>query len=120
MFELQIEGEFCAAHAISTAGEREPMHGHNWHVTIVVGAESLDDDGLVCDFHELERALQGIVAPLHNANLNETPPFDERNPTAEVVAQQIGDAIAAQLPPRVRLVSATVTEAPGCAAVYRP
>jgi len=120
MFELRVESEFCAAHAIVVGGQREPIHGHNWRVTVVVAADQLDADGLVCDFHDVERRLNDILAPLNNSNVNDTPPFDQRNPTAELIAQHIGDSIAAELPARVRLVSATVTEAPGCAATYRP
>ncbi|HRP63176.1 MAG TPA: 6-carboxytetrahydropterin synthase [Phycisphaerales bacterium] len=119
MFELSIKREFCAAHAIMLKGEREPLHGHNWHVTVIVTGETLDADGLLCDFHELERTLDSIIQPLNNRNLNETPPFDRVNPTAELVAKHIADRMKAALPTGVRLLSARVTEAPGCAATWR-
>ena len=120
MFELTVETEFCAAHAIEIAGQCEAMHGHNWHVTATVAAPSLDDDGLVCDFHELERQLRSIIAPLENTDLNTTPPFDNMNPTAEHVALHIGRELAATLPTHVQLQSVSVTEAPRCRATYRP
>lgn len=119
MYELSIDTEFAAAHAIVMGGVREPLHGHNWHVTITVGGERLDADGLLCDFHLVESRLREITARFHNRNLNEVAPFDTLNPTAELVAQHIGESIAAVLPPGVRLVSSRVTEAPGCAAVWR-
>lgn len=120
MFELSIETEFCAAHAIVIGGKREPVHGHNWRVTVTVAADQLDDDGLVCDFHELQRHVRDIIAPFDNTDLNASPPFDARNPTAEHVAMHIGHALAGRLPASVRLVSVRVTEAPGCAATYSP
>lgn len=120
MYELTLETEFCAAHAIVMRGVREPMHGHNWRVTVTVAGPTLDADGLLCDFHELEETLGEILAPLHNTDLNATPPFDEINPTAERVAAHIGRGLASRLPEGVSLVSARVTEAPGCAATYRP
>lgn len=119
-FEISIERIFCAAHAIVMRGEREPLHGHNWGVRMTVGGHSLDEDGLLIDFHQLERSLDAVIAPLRNANLNELPPFDRVNPTAERVAEHIARAAAAQLPPGVEVIEVSVTEAPGCVARYRP
>lgn len=116
MFELGVQREFCAAHAIVMAGRRETSHGHNWRVTLVVRGEQLDADGLLCDFHEVEKILDRVLAPLRDANLNETPPFDALNPTAEHVAKHIADAVSAQMQGPARVHRVTVTEAPGCAA----
>jgi 6-pyruvoyltetrahydropterin/6-carboxytetrahydropterin synthase len=120
MYELSVQREFCAAHAIVIGGRREPIHGHNWRVTIAVAGEILDEDGLLCDFHVVERQLDRVVAALHNRDLNTTPPFDKLNPTAEHVARHIAQVVSPSLPPNVRLVRASVTEAPGCEATYRP
>lgn len=123
MFELTVQTVFSAAHAIVIAGTREPLHGHDWHVTACVAGQSLDDEGLLIDFHALEEALGAIVRPFRNGNLNETTPFDRTNPTAENVARYISYALTE----RVRLISergvnvawVRVTEAPGCAVTYR-
>jgi len=120
MYELTVERTFCAAHAIMMRGEREPLHGHNWHVTVTVVGTELDEDGLLCDFHELETAIDGVIGPLQNRNLNDLPAFAETNPTAEHVAQHIATALTAALPNRATLSSVSVTEAPGCKATYRP
>lgn len=120
MYELTVERTFCAAHAIVMGSDRESMHGHNWRVTVVVAGESLDDDGLLCDFHALEAAVDAIVGPLNNCNLNETPPFDEVNPTAEHVARHIAVTLQPGLLSGITLRSVSVTEAPGCMATYRP
>ena len=120
MYELSIERVFCAAHAIVICGVREPMHGHNWHVTVRVAGARLNEDGLLVDFHAVEDALDTVLAPFRDGNLNETPPFDELNPTAELVARHIADYVVDQLPDDVLLHSVSVTEAPGCVATYRP
>ncbi|RMH26443.1 MAG: 6-carboxytetrahydropterin synthase [Planctomycetota bacterium] len=124
MFEISVESVFSAAHAIRVAGAHEPLHGHDWRVRVTIAADRLDDDGLVCDFHLIERALGDVVGPLRNRPLNETPPFDRLNPTAEHVAWHIGrrliEALADALPAHTRLGAVEVTEAPGCAAVFRP
>lgn len=118
MYELTIEQVFCAAHAIDIAGGREPLHGHNWRVRLVVAGETLDSDGLLCDFHLLERQLQSVIGVFHNRNLNETPPFDQANPTAELVVKHIADTMVPLLPQHVRLIRVSVTEAPGCEAAW--
>jgi len=119
MFELSIETEFCAAHAIVIAGEREPLHGHNWRLTVTVGGAELDGDGLLVDFHALERLVGGVVAPMHNRTLNDVAPFDRVNPTAEELARHIYRRVDEGLPDGVAVIAVRVTEAPGCAAVYR-
>ncbi len=118
MFEVEIHADFAAAHAIVMNGERETLHGHNWHVVVTVAAESLDEDGLVVDFHALQHALDAVITPFRNANLNQTPPFDQINPTAELVARHIADALAQQVGEATQIVSVAVTEAPGCVARY--
>lgn len=120
MYELSVQREFCAAHTIVMRGEREPLHGHNWRVRVVVTGPDLDDDGLLCDFHVVEEALDSILAQWHNRNLNDSPPFDRVNPTAEQVAHHIANAIAPNVPAPARLASVSITEAPGCEATYRP
>jgi 6-pyruvoyltetrahydropterin/6-carboxytetrahydropterin synthase len=120
MFELAVQREFCAAHAIRIHGRQEPVHGHNWRITLRVCGRELDSDGLLCDFHVLERAVDEVIGPLHNSDLNTAPAFERVNPTAENVARHIGELVQTVLPRKVRLVSVSVSEAPGCTATYRP
>ena len=124
-FALEVECEFAAAHAIVLMGERERLHGHNWRVVVSVAGDRLDGEELLCDFHAVERMLAEIVAPFRDGNLNETPPFDRINPTAEAVARHIARKLSAALrrglPPTqtVHLEWVRVTEAPRCTAVVR-
>ncbi len=120
MFELEVRRTFSAAHAIIIRGEREPLHGHDWQVELTVRAADLDGDFLACDFHALESSLEEVLAPFISRNLNETPPFDEVNPTAEAVAHFIAEEMTIRIPTRVELCSVRVTEAPGCAARFIP
>lgn len=124
MYQLSVETEFCAAHAILIGGRREPTHGHNWRVTLTVSGPSLDDDGLLCDFHAVEAALRETVRPLDSADLNASQAFASLNPTAEHVARHICEttarALSGVLPRGARVESCRVTEAPGCAATFFP
>jgi 6-pyruvoyltetrahydropterin/6-carboxytetrahydropterin synthase len=120
MYELRVEGDFRAIHAVTVDGRPESAHDHDWHVTVVVAGPSLGAEGLLCDFHVVERQLEQVLAPLRDRDLNETPPFDHVNPSAEMVARHIADAIGPGLPQGVSLAAVSVTEAPGCTATYRP
>jgi 6-pyruvoyltetrahydropterin/6-carboxytetrahydropterin synthase len=119
---IAVQSEFCAAHALLIQGQRETTHGHNWHVTATLTGESLDSDGLLCDFHAVEATLAEVIAPFQNADLNRTPPFSDLNPSAENVARHIAGALAARLSPLLRgraaVRSVRVTEAPGCSTTY--
>ena len=118
-FQIVTRRTFSAAHALQLYdGSMEPTHGHNWRVLVKVSAEKLDPIGVVMDFHELERILDGIVGPLHNQHLNETQPFAARNPSAENVAAHIGEQL--KLPAGVRLTSVEVFETDENSAVYLP
>ncbi len=121
MYELTVETEFCAAHAIVIGGVREPLHGHNWRVTASIEGPALDADGLLCDFHAVEHALRSITTIFANTDLNAAPPFDSLNPTAEHVARHIAERLAGalDLPTGARVSAVRVTEASGCAATYR-
>ena len=120
MFELRIQRTFSAAHAIVMAGVREPMHGHNWQVTVAVCADALDADGLLCDFHLLQNSLDEVIQPFNNRSLNETAPFDRLNPTAELVARHIAEQVGARVPSGVRIKEVRVVEAPHCEACFAP
>jgi 6-pyruvoyltetrahydropterin/6-carboxytetrahydropterin synthase len=127
MYLLSVEREFCAAHALRFAsGVVEPLHGHNFRCTLTVSASSLDRDGLVVDFHALEAALDRVLAPLTNANINDHPAFARVSPSAEHIARLIAEQFEpalAKLDPsarRVALQSVRLTEAPGCSVTYTP
>lgn len=138
MFELEVATSFSAAHAIVIGGAREPLHGHDWHVTATVEGAELDADGLLVDFHAIVHDLESIVLPFRNRCLNEVAPFHVENPTAELVARHIGTSLASMLAARlsgpgqtdasdhpkkvnarsVSVARVRVTEAVGCAAVW--
>lgn len=123
MHEITVETEFCAAHALTLAGRREPTHGHNFRLRVTVGSPTLDADGLVCDFHRLEGVVRGVIEPFRDRDLNQAPPFDRINPSAERLAEHVATEVSracAELGRAVRVLSVSVTEAPGCTATHRP
>jgi 6-pyruvoyltetrahydropterin/6-carboxytetrahydropterin synthase len=118
MYHLQIQSSFTATHAIMMQGVLETPHEHDWRLRLRVLGKELDEDGLLCDFHLLSRLLDAAIMPFHNANLNNVPPFDTLNPTAELVAMHLATAIRPDLPTGLLEVQLAVTEAPGCEAIF--
>ena len=121
MYTIDVSHEFCAAHALSISGAKEPLHGHNFKIHAVISTDELDRDGLVCDFHTALDILKDICDPYANNNLNEIAPFDKSNPTAELIARFIHDELADRLNAAIapaRVDSVSVSEAPGCIATY--
>lgn len=123
-YDIKLRRSFAAAHAIRLYdGSLEPVHGHNWDVTVTVSAEQLDSIGVVMDFHELQRRLDEIIRPWSNRHLNEVEPFETPggglNPTAEHVAMVVAGRVAKTLAPPLKVMRVEVVEASDCVAVWR-
>jgi 6-pyruvoyltetrahydropterin/6-carboxytetrahydropterin synthase len=90
---------FAAAHAIRghTRG-CENMHGHNYRVRVHLRAARLDELGMVLDFADLKAIMQEVLGPFDHRVLNEVPPFDRRNTTAELLAEHVFAEVASRLP----------------------
>jgi len=120
MYVLTVRGDFSAAHSLPSSGSKcERLHGHNWKVEVQVWAEELDASGMVIDFHELKAMTGEILEELDHRLLNELPAFQQRNPTAENLAQYIYERLAERLPEgRAKLDRVHVWESDTTAASY--
>src|SRR5271154_3563153 len=89
---------FSGAHAVAfTHGGSERRHGHNWRLRVTVSATELDTAGMVMDFSQLKTEVKAILAPFEFRDLNETPPFDQLNPTAEQIASLVFEQLQARV-----------------------
>jgi 6-pyruvoyltetrahydropterin/6-carboxytetrahydropterin synthase len=124
MFEVSVEATFAAAHSLrGYQGKCENLHGHNYKVRLAVTGDQLDQIGLLQDFTVLKQVLRGVVGKLDHRNLNELPPFETVNPSAENLARFIHDESAKQLAGKLgdaALASVTVWETETASATYRP
>ena len=99
MFEISRERVFSASHQLrGYKGKCERLHGHNWRVRIHLVANVLDQNGMVIDFHELDRIMKDAIAPFEHQHLNDVEPFDTVNPSAENLARVLADRVARLLP----------------------
>lgn len=88
IFTVKANTKFAAAHALRDyPGDCARIHGHNWTIEAEVEATKLDKLGIALDFRQLENQLREVADVLEHQYLNEIPPFDEINPTAENIAK---------------------------------
>ena len=122
MYEISVEKHFDAAHYLrGYKGKCEALHGHRYRVVARVKASRLDDIGLAYDFTELKKHLNDILSRFDHTCLNDVPPFDKINPSAENIAATIYDELKKKLataPLTIACVEAW--ESPQTGVIYSP
>jgi 6-pyruvoyltetrahydropterin/6-carboxytetrahydropterin synthase len=87
-YTLKILADFASAHTLREyPGACSRMHGHNWKLEVEVTATALNEVGMGMDFKTIKTATRELAATLDHRYLNDIPPFDTINPTAENIAQ---------------------------------
>jgi len=125
MFDVNIEHKFSAGHSLRNYhGRCENIHGHNWKVEVAVSGSELDSAGMLVDFIHLKKLLTGIVDRLDHQFLNDVPPFDAINPSAENIARYVYEELTKGLDGAndrapVQLSQVKVWETDDASAVYR-
>ncbi len=129
-WQLTVRSDFSSAHALRHyQGKCENLHGHNYHVEMTVEGTKLSDDvELMVDFSVLKKILKKAADLLDHKNINEFPPFDKINPSAENLARFLYKEIEkimaqdlADLPhlDSISLYSVSVSEKAAQTATYR-
>ena len=123
MFEVSVEQTFAAGHALRNyKGKCENVHGHNYRVRITIQGDQLDSTGLLVDFLDVKRLIGGVVDYLDHQFINDLPPFDELNPSAENIAKyfydQVNGGLTTEVP--VRVAAVQIWETDTSSALYRP
>ena len=123
MFEVTIEETFAAGHALRNyRGKCENMHGHNYRAEVTLRGAELDAIGLLVDFVELKKVVHAVLDRMDHQWLNDFPPFDVLNPSAENMAKYIYDEVTAGLKPKegVSVASVRLWETYTASALYFP
>jgi 6-pyruvoyltetrahydropterin/6-carboxytetrahydropterin synthase len=98
----------------------ENLHGHNYRIEIYARGRELDNIGLLVDFVELKAAADEVVLYLDHRNINELPPFDELQPSAENLAKFVLERVAAKVgDDRVQIYKVRCFETPTSVATYQ-
>ncbi len=111
-YTLKVVSDFASAHTLrGYPGQCSRMHGHNWKVEAEVEATTLDETGMAIDFKEIRRQVKSITDRLDHYYLNEIPPFDTINPTAENIAAYLYRELARAIErPGLKVAAVTLWE----------
>jgi 6-pyruvoyltetrahydropterin/6-carboxytetrahydropterin synthase len=133
MFTVSREIDFCYGHRLlDYPGKCRHLHGHNGRVVISFETSGLDEHGMVIDFSEIKRVVNGWIDENldHRMILCRTDPavsalqslgeplyLIDANPTAENIAKLIFEVARQQGLP---VVDVRLWETPNCCAQYCP
>ncbi len=122
MYEIIVEHHFDSAHFLrGYRGKCENMHGHRYTVKVRLKAAKLNEIGLAYDFSDIKRYLREIAEKYDHTLLNDDPPFDKINPSAENTAATIYQELKSRLSGEaVTLAAVEVWETPQQGIVYTP
>ena len=123
MFEVSVEQTFAAGHALRNyKGACENVHGHNFKVRVTIEGARLDDTGMLVDFLDVKQSMREVIARLDHVFLNDIPPFDVKNPSAENIAEYFYEELNRRLaanPAPVQIREVRVWETDIQSAAYR-
>jgi 6-pyruvoyltetrahydropterin/6-carboxytetrahydropterin synthase len=115
MFMVSVQAHYDSAHFLRHyKGKCERLHGHRYVVEMALATDELDRSGIAFDFVEVKRNLRELADYLDHNNLNDLPPFDTIEPSAENQAKYFYDEMKRRLPARrgEAIVYARVWETP--------
>jgi len=111
---VKVAFDFEAAHKLPRhPGKCKELHGHSYHLVVSVDRPVSKESGMAIDFGDLKKVVRAeVVDRLDHTYVNEK--ID--NPTAEVMAVWIWNALREPLP---GLAEVELWETRSCAVVYR-
>lgn len=137
MYYLKTSADFDSAHFLSGyQGKCANLHGHRWHIEVVVAQEDLQTQGqcrgMILDFADVKHAVRSIADAFDHATIYEAGTLQASTiaafqaehfrliavpfrPTAECFAQYICEQLQTQ---QIPVQSVTVYETPDNCAVY--
>lgn len=119
MYKISIETHFAASHQLhGYQGPCKTLHGHTWRVRVEVKSDRIDDIGISVDFKDLKRLTHDVIERLDHKHINDIPPFDRENPTAENLARYIYGEVKQRLPGGVNMVEVVLWESANYAVTY--
>lgn len=119
MYTVTITTHFAASHQLNGyEGVCRALHGHTWKIEVSVKTDRIDDVGISFDFKELKDMTNRIIGRLDHKHVNDVPPFDKINPTAENLGRYIYRELRGMLPKDVAMAEVTVWESDGYALTY--
>lgn len=121
MFMVSVQAHYDSAHFLRNYhGKCERLHGHRYVVELALATNELDRAGIAFDFVDIKHHLRELADHLDHNNLNDLPPFDTVEPSAENQAKYFYDEMKRRLPENMAdaIVFTKVWETPTQWAIY--
>lgn len=115
MYTVSVQAHYDSAHFLRNyKGKCERLHGHRYVVEIALQTDRLNESGIAFDFVIVKRELRALADHLDHETINDLPPFDEIEPSAENQARWFWDRLTERLPEEMSraLVYVRVWETP--------
>jgi 6-pyruvoyltetrahydropterin/6-carboxytetrahydropterin synthase len=123
-FSVRVEARFEAAHFLREyRGISEPLHGHSYKVEATLAGKSggVDHDAIAVDFVSAKRKLEVLAKTLDYGCINDVPPFNEINPSAENIAAWFHRELTSAVADENAVVTAiTIWEGPVNSVTFAP
>jgi 6-pyruvoyltetrahydropterin/6-carboxytetrahydropterin synthase len=123
-FTVRVSARFEAAHFLREyRGISEPLHGHSYKVEADLASRGggVDSDSIAVDFVSARRKLEALAKTLDYGCINDVPPFDRINPSAENIAEWFARELGAAVAGENAVVRAvTIWEGPVNSVTFRP
>jgi len=123
-FTVRVSARFEAAHFLREyRGISEPLHGHSYKVEadLASRAGGVDSDAIAVDFVSARHKLEALAKTLDYGCINDVPPFDRINPSAENIAEWFARELGAAVGGEDAVVQAvTIWEGPVNSVTFRP
>ncbi|MGA8809445.1 MAG: 6-carboxytetrahydropterin synthase [Thermoanaerobaculia bacterium] len=123
-FTVRVSARFEAAHFLREyRGISEPLHGHSYKVEadLASRAGGVDADAIAVDFVSARHKLEALAKTLDYGCINDVPPFDRINPSAENIAEWFARELGAAVAGEDAIVQAvTIWEGPVNSVTFRP
>jgi len=123
-FTVRVSARFEAAHFLREyRGISEPLHGHSYKVEadLASRAGGIDSDAIAVDFVSARHKLEALAKTLDYGCINDVPPFDRINPSAENIAEWFARELGAAVAGEDAVVQAvTIWEGPVNSVTFRP
>ena len=122
MFVVTVQAHYDSAHFLRNYhGKCEKLHGHRYVVEAGLAFDDVGEGGMAYDFGDAKRHLRAVAARLDHENINEIPPFDEIETSAENQARWFFEEMRKLLGERAEhLAYVRVWETPEQYAQYSP
>lgn len=116
MYRISKQFEFSASHQLSQLPSTHPcsrMHGHNYVVTFILKSETVNANGFVLDYRDLDPVKKWLDEHFDHQHLNDAMPYP---PTAENIARYLFEVFS---PVYANLCEVLVSETSKTSAGYR-